>query len=320
LNLDAIVEGVLGGKTRPISAAISLVEDGDPQAFELLKRLFPHGGRSHVVGITGPPGAGKSTLTDRLIGLARARGTRVGIVAVDPTSPYSGGAILGDRVRMMRHFADPDVFIRSMATRGVLGGISRGTYDAVVILEAAGFDYVLIETVGVGQDEIDIVNTAHTSAVILVPGMGDDVQAIKAGILEIGDIFVINKADRPGTNRLETELMMMLDLAPKGDGWRPPVIKTVASQGEGIEDVARAILNHKAFLERDDQGRSNEIRRCRFRIRQLWKETAMEKLLPNLLSDDELQQAAEAMALRNAEPYSLIERLWAGLERNQRGH
>jgi LAO/AO transport system kinase len=320
LNLDAIVEGVLGGKTRPISAAISLVEDGDPQAFELLKRLFPHGGRSHVVGITGPPGAGKSTLTDRLIGLARARGTRVGIVAVDPTSPYSGGAILGDRVRMMRHFADPDVFIRSMATRGVLGGISRGTYDAVVILEAAGFDYVLIETVGVGQDEIDIVNTAHTSAVILVPGMGDDVQAIKAGILEIGDIFVINKADRPGTNRLETELMMMLDLAPKGDGWRPPVIKTVASQGEGIEDVARAILNHKAFLERDDQGRSNEIRRCRFRIRQLWKETAMEKLLPNLLSDYELQQAAEAMALRNAEPYSLIERLWAGLERNQRGH
>lgn len=316
LDLESITEGVLKGKTRAVSAAISAVEDGDAQAFELLKRLFPHGGGSHVIGITGPPGAGKSTLTDRLITLARSRGARVGIIAVDPTSPFSGGAILGDRVRMTRHFVDPDVFIRSMATRGTLGGISRGTYDAVVILEAAGFDYVAIETVGVGQDEIDIINTAHTSAVVLVPGMGDDVQAIKAGILEIGDIFVINKADRQGTRRLETELMMMLDLAPKDNGWRPPIIKTIASEGEGVEDVARAILDHRAFLEKDMMGRRKEIQRCRHRIRELWKGIAMERLFPQLLSDDELQEAAEAMALRNAEPYSLIERLEARLEEN----
>jgi LAO/AO transport system kinase len=318
LDLDTIIDGVLSGKTRAISSAISIVEDGEPQAFQLLKHLFPHSGGSHVVGITGPPGAGKSTLADNLIGLARSSGARVGIVAIDPTSPFSGGAILGDRVRMSRHFVDPQVFIRSMATRGALGGISRGTHDAVVILQAAGFDYVVIETVGVGQDEIDIVNTAHTSAVVLVPGMGDDVQAIKAGILEIGDIFVINKADRPGVQRLETELNMMLDLAPKGDGWRPPIITTIASQGEGIDKVARAILDHRTYLQQDEQGRTKEIQRCRFRIRELWKETAMEKLLPNLLPDDELQRAAESMALRKAEPYTLIERLQERLEHNHR--
>jgi LAO/AO transport system kinase len=317
VNLEEIVEGVQSGRTRAVSAAISAVEDGDAQAFELLKRIFPLSGGSHVIGITGPPGAGKSTLTDRLVLLARDGGKRVGIVAVDPTSPFSGGAILGDRVRMSRHFNDPGVFIRSMATRGALGGISRATYDAVTILEASGCDVVIIETVGVGQDEIDIVNTAHTSAVVLVPGMGDDVQAIKAGILEIGDIFVVNKADRPGTERLVTELGMMLDLAPQTDGWRPPVIKTIASEGEGVEELAAAIEEHGGFLKSEGFGRKKEILRCRHRIRELWKTQAMDRLFPNLLSEEELQRAAEDMAERHAEPYTLIERLTARLEEKQ---
>ena len=312
VDIDKIDRGIAEGATRAISSAITAVEDGDPQAFELLKRVFTRSGNSHVVGITGPPGAGKSTLTDQLIEHARKQGKRVGVIAVDPTSPFSGGAILGDRVRMSKHFTDPGVFIRSMATRGTLGGVSHGTYDAVTILEAAGFDLVIIETVGVGQDEIDIVNTAHTSVVVLVPGMGDEVQAIKAGILEIGDVFVVNKAERTGVNRLLTELQMMLDLAPEeawSDGWRPPLLKTTASEGKGIEEVFEALDGHIEFLRSSDLGRLKEVARCRHRIRNLWKEQAMDRLLPRILSEEELQQAAERMALREDEPYTLIEEL-----------
>jgi len=309
VDVQRVIEGVLAGRTRQISRAISAVEDGAPQAPELLKALFERSGGAHVVGITGAPGAGKSTLTDHLVLLLRGAGRRVGVLAVDPTSPFSGGAILGDRVRMDRHFTDPGVYIRSMATRGTLGGVSAGTYDAVTVLEAAGFDEVIIETVGVGQDEIDIVNTAHTSIVVLVPGMGDDVQAIKAGILEIGDLLVINKADRPQTARLETELAMMLDLAPSDGAWRPPVVKTVARDGEGIDDVLEAIAAHRQFLSSDERGYLKEVERCRHRIRELWKAAAMERLLPSLLSDEELESAAERMARRQAEPYSLIEKL-----------
>jgi len=312
LDLETLIAGVLDGNVRAVSKAISAVEDGESFSTELLKKLFRHSGGSHVVGITGPPGAGKSTLTDRLVEITRSKGRRVGIIAVDPTSPFSGGAILGDRVRMSRHFTDENVYIRSMATRGTLGGISHSTYDAVTILEAAAFDLVIIETVGVGQDEIDIVNTAHSSVVVMVPGMGDEVQAIKAGILEIGDLFVVNKSDRPGSERLVTELGMMLDLAPEKterDGWRPPVIKTIATQGTGVEDLADALERHRVFLQSDDHGRRKEVLRCRHRIKELWREHAMERILPSLLSGEELDRAADKIARREYEPYSLVEQL-----------
>ena len=309
-NVQDLLEGVLSGNVRSISRAISLIEDDHEAAFGLLKALFPHTGKAHVIGITGPPGAGKSTLTDHLISAYRQQNKNVGVIAVDPTSPFTGGAILGDRVRMSRHYNDPGVFIRSMATRGTLGGVSRGTYDAVTALEAAGMDVVIIETVGVGQDEIDIVNTAHSSAVVLIPGMGDEVQAIKAGILEIGDVFIVNKADRSGTSRLITELGMMLDLAGEQfDGWRPPVLKTIASNGEGITEVLDAFDKHRSFLTETGEGHKRELQRNRHRIKELWKEAAMERLLSRLLPDEELQEAAERISDRSAEPFSLIEDL-----------
>lgn len=311
-----LVDAVLAGETRGISRAISAVENDAQFGYTLLKELFPHTGKAHVIGVTGPPGAGKSTLTDRMIASYRAMGKTVGVIAVDPTSPFSGGAILGDRVRMGNHFTDPGVYIRSMATRGTLGGISSSTYDAVTILEASGKDIVVIETVGVGQDEIDIINTAHTSAVVLMPGMGDDIQSIKAGILEIGDLFIVNKADRQGAERLATELNIMLEMADNESqsSWRPPVLKTVARDGEGLKEVMEALEQHRTFIRGDEEGRGREIARSRHRIRELWREAAMDRLLPELLPAKELEKAAEMMADRKAEPYSLIEGLMKRLK------
>src|SRR5919206_27743 len=243
-----LVARVLEGEARAVARAISKVEDGAGDAAELMRAVFPHTGRGLVVGITGSPGAGKSSLVDKLAAFYRARGERVGIVAVDPSSPFSGGAILGDRIRMQTLGLDPGVFIRSMATRGNLGGLARATVDAVAILDAAGFEKVVVETVGVGQDEVEIVKTADVSVVVLVPGMGDDIQAIKAGIMEIGDVFAINKADRDGVLRTERELEQLLAISERPDGWKPPIVKTVATENNGLEALADAIASHADFV------------------------------------------------------------------------
>src|SRR5215472_465523 len=236
-QLHSVIESLRSGDARTLARAISTVENRAPGWSDLLKALFPHTGRARVIGLTGSPGAGKSTLVDQLAREYRRQERTIGIVAVDPTSPYTGGAILGDRIRMQAHHADPGIYIRSMATRGFLGGLARATTDVVTLLDASGKDLVLIETVGVGQDEVDIVRLADVTVVILVPGMGDDVQTIKAGIMEIADIFVINKSDREGAERVEREIRALQSLEVRHDGWTPPIVKTVASEGKGVQEL-----------------------------------------------------------------------------------
>src|SRR6516164_9455614 len=246
------VERIRQGDVRSLARAISAIEDARPESLALLKALFPHSGRATVIGLTGAPGAGKSTLVDQLAREYRKQERTVGIIAVDPTSPYSGGAILGDRIRMQAHHADPGIYIRSMATRGFLGGLARATTDVSTVLDASGKDLVLIETVGVGQDEVDIVRLADITVVILVPGMGDDVQTIKAGIMEIADIFVINKSDREGADRVEREIRTMQSLALRHDAWVAPVVKTVASDGTGVPELVKAIADYREYLKSKD--------------------------------------------------------------------
>src|ERR1043166_2387420 len=273
-----LIDRVLAGDARAVARAISKVEDGAGDAAELMKGLFPHTGRGLVVGITGAPGAGKSSLVDKLAALYRGRGERVGIVAVDPSSPFSGGAILGDRIRMQALGLDPGVFIRSMATRGNLGGLARATVDAVALLDAAGFEKVIVETVGVGQDEVEVVKTAEVSVVVLVPGMGDDIQAIKAGIMEIGDVFVITKADKEGVYATEKELESLLSLSSRDDGWDPPIVRTIATENHGIADLAQAI---ERFCEAQLGARvSSERRRAiaRWRIVELLRENLLARV------------------------------------------
>ena len=238
MTTEELIEKLFEGNPRAIARAITRVENGAENATELMKAVFPKTGNALIIGITGSPGAGKSSLVDKLALFYKEKGEKIGIVCVDPSSPFSGGAILGDRIRMQTLGLDKNVFIRSMATRGNLGGLSRATVDAVAILDAAGFDKVIVETVGVGQDEVEIVKAADVSVVILVPGMGDDIQAIKAGIMEIGDVFVINKADREGVLRTEKELEALLSLAHRPDFWNPPIVKTIATENKGIEDLS----------------------------------------------------------------------------------
>jgi LAO/AO transport system kinase len=309
LNTPAIIEKILARDTRSLARAISKVEDGLSDAAELMKAVFPHTGRAVVVGITGSPGAGKSTLVDKLALLYRKRGERVGIIAVDPSSPFTGGAILGDRIRMQALGLDRDVFIRSMATRGNLGGLARATVDAVAILDAAGFDKVIVETVGVGQDEVEIVKTADVSVVVLVPGMGDDIQAIKAGIMEIGDVFVINKADREGVLRTEKELEALLSLAMRPDFWEPPIIKTVATENKGIEDLSSAIEKYYEFQQKTESAGTRRTSIARWRILELLRERLLARTLDTDSASERLEILAAEVANKRRDPYSAVDEL-----------
>ena len=294
---------VLAGEPRAIARAITLIEDEDPAAADLVRDIFPKTGRAYLVGVTGPPGAGKSTLVDRLTSHLRSTGVTVGVIAVDPTSPFTGGAVLGDRVRMHGHAADAGVFIRSMATRGHLGGLSRATGDAALVLDAAGKDVIVIETVGVGQDEVDIIRTADLSIVTLVPGTGDDVQALKAGIMEIADIFVVNKADRDGADRLAAAVEANLSLHAYAAGeWRPPIVKTIATSGEGVGELAAAIAAFRAHTEHQ----RSERRRARsaYRLRELVSQRFMTHLERHVLVPGEFEAVVDRVAARELDPYT----------------
>jgi LAO/AO transport system kinase len=309
---SGIVEGVLAGRPREVGRAISAVERQDEAVPELLRLLFPRTGRARVVGITGPPGAGKSTLVLRLAQALRRQGRTVGIVAVDPSSPFTGGAILGDRIRMAEIYTDPGIFIRSMATRGALGGLARATNDAVDVLDAAGFDTVLVETVGVGQDEVDVVKTADTTAVVLMPGLGDEIQAIKAGILEIADVFVVNKAEREGADRTVAELSMMLDFAPD-KSWRPPIVRTVAPRGEGIEAVLEALETHGTYLAVSGEGPRRRVRRARARLLALLEERFHRTVEAQAPEPDGLEEAVCRVLDRSEDLYTASGRLYERL-------
>jgi LAO/AO transport system kinase len=292
-----------------VARAITKVENNATDAAELMKQVFPKTGNALVIGITGSPGAGKSSLVDKLAFFYRDKGERIGIICVDPSSPFSGGAILGDRIRMQTLGLDKNVFIRSMATRGNLGGLSRATVDAVAILDAAGFQKIIVETVGVGQDEVEIVKTADVSVVVLVPGMGDDIQAIKAGIMEIGDVFVINKADREGVLRTEKELEALLSLAHRPDFWMPLIVKTVATENKGIEDLSKAIESYYDFQK---QGESSLTRRkdiAKWRLLELIRETLLLQTLNKNGTSEKLENLALEVAEKKRDPYSAVEEL-----------
>jgi len=308
-TLQHWVDRIRAGDVRALARAISTIEDNHPESRELLKALFNFTGRASVIGLTGAPGAGKSTLVDQLAREYRKQERTVGILAVDPTSPYTGGAILGDRIRMQSHHADSGIYIRSMATRGNLGGLARATTDAATVLDAAGKDMVLIETVGVGQDEIDIVRLADVTVVILVPGMGDDVQTIKAGIMEIADIFVINKSDREGADRVEREIRSMQSLAIRSDKWTPPIVKTVAMDGRGIPELAAAIVNYEQFLEQKDLLLKKKISSWRERLIEMLRDGLLERLLSERLPEEEIARLAAEIAEHKRDPYSLVEEI-----------
>lgn len=329
----SLAERVLKGDVRAASRLMRDIDDGASDAIAALRTLFPSTGRAYVVGITGAPGSGKSTLVDRLIAVLRKQGQTVGVIAVDPTSPFSGGAILGDRIRMQEHATDPGVFIRSLATRGNLGGLSRATGDCIRVMDAMGLDWILVETVGVGQDEIDIAQMAHTTVVVLVPGMGDDIQAIKAGILEIADIFAVNKSDLDGADRVVRELRAMLELrhaihaaprresALKGDGapgagreqreeWETPIIKVIAAKNQGTEELLKLVQSHREFLDRSGERKVRERARAEMQFLALLRDRLLRSALGRLERErGRLDEVASRIAERKADPYELAEEL-----------
>ena len=302
-TIEPLTEGVLSGDYRSLAKAMSLIEREDPAAERVLADVYGSTGNARIVGITGPPGAGKSTLVSGMAKHYRRQHKRIGIVAVDPTSPFSGGAILGDRIRMAELYTDRGVFIRSMATRGFMGGLAKATNDVVDLLDAAGFDMVLVETVGVGQDEVEVIRTVQTNVVVLVPGMGDDIQAIKAGIMEIGDIFVVNKADRPGADKTVTEVTMMMSLVEEHGDWLPPIVKTIASRGEGIAELDDALQKHFAYLAASGELDRRNRERVRIRIETLLKEKFMGRLIGETLSEADYARIVDDVLGKRSNPH-----------------
>jgi len=304
-------EKVLAGYRRAVARAISAVENREPAGVALLKQVYPSSGRAHVVGITGSPGAGKSTLVEKLAGDYRRSNLRVGIIAVDPSSPFTGGAILGDRIRMQSLSSDDGVYIRSMATRGHLGGLAPTTQDVVSLLDAAGCDVVFIETVGVGQDEVEVARLADTTVLLLVPGMGDDVQTFKAGVMEIADLYAINKADRGGAERVEQEVTAMLSMSPRPDGWRPGIVRTVATSGEGIPDLRKALEEFRAFGQKSDLRQQRRREHGRARLLELLRQTLFEKVAGDLLEDGRFEARLDDVLAHRRDPHSVVEEIVA---------
>jgi LAO/AO transport system kinase len=312
-EIPQVVEQILKGEVRAAARLMRQLDDGAPGARETLKHLYRHGGRAHIIGLTGSPGVGKSTLTDRLIQYLRREGKTVGVVAVDPTSPFSGGAILGDRIRMQRHATDEGVFIRSLATRGHFGGLTASARAVITVLDAMGKDYILVETVGVGQDEVEIAATAYTTIVVTVPGMGDDIQAIKAGILEVADILVVNKADREGAERTQQDLMQMLELQAhrKTRDWRAPILLTQAKDDQGLEELLAALRQHREFLVQEGGQALEEARttRVRHEFLELLKEGVFRHLVQQLVQNGRLEGIIAEILARRSDPYSASEAL-----------
>lgn len=323
-RVEALVELALSGDPRALARLLTLVENDEEAGRRVVEHLFPRTGQAHIIGVTGAPGTGKSTLVNAMARLYRERGHRVGIVAVDPTSPFSGGALLGDRVRMRDVATDPGVFIRSMATRGSLGGLARATDDVVLVLDAAGYDRILIETVGVGQAEVDIASSAHTVVVVEAPGLGDDVQAIKAGVLEIADIFVVNKADREGADRTVMALQTMLGLGPRqvrhhgrlmtvseespDDAWVPPILKTVATRGEGVEAVVDAVEQHREHLRQSGEYQRREAARVRHELYRILQETLLARLTREV-GPGTVEEVVKQLVARTVDPYTAARQL-----------
>lgn len=310
-----IIKQIVAGDVRATARLLRDIDDEIPSANEILRELYPHTGKAYVIGLTGSPGVGKSTLVDQLAIRYRKEERTVGILAVDPTSPFTGGAILGDRIRMQRHFLDPGVFIRSLATRGHFGGLTRSTNDMVNVLDAMGKDIVMIETVGVGQDEVEIANSAHSTVLVTVPGMGDDIQAIKAGIMEIGNIFVVNKADREGSRKTIRELMSLIELGARkrdGDDWAPLIVETEAAKGRGIDELYEAIEKHKEYLLSTQQERWQEVveKRARIQLLEALKDQAFRTILQRLEDGgDSLDEMVRKIAHKESDPYTLVQEI-----------